>query len=85
MKIQDQVYGAIQAKLARLCASEYRSHAAKHKNRKKLPPLTYGAEVKRLLELSSEVLGATSDEAEGIMVEVTSGAIDYAVLKGGAV
>lgn len=45
----------------------------------------YGAEVERLVELSSEVLGATNAEAEGIMAEVTSGAIDYAVLKGGAV
>ena len=79
MDIQSQVYGAAQAKLARLCSAEWH-HAKKNKRGRLMAPLTYSAEVERLIEISSEVLSATSEEAEELMAEMTYGAIQAKVL-----
>ncbi len=80
MQMQEQVYGAIQARLKRLCASEYRQ-APKKRNGKLKAPLSYSGEVTRLLELSSKVLDSTPKAAETIMAEITTGAIQHKFLE----
>jgi hypothetical protein len=79
MKIQDQVYNLIQTRLFRLCFDTW-TKAKKNRKGRLTGPLTYPAEVDRLIELSSEVLDADPDQAEAIASEVTNGSIQNAYL-----
>ena len=79
MKIQDQVYSLIQDRLKRICHNEW-TKAKKNRKGRLISPLTYPAEVDRLIELSSEVLDADPDQAEAIASEVTTGSIQNAYL-----
>ena len=78
--IQDQVYSQIQARLARICSSEWEA-APKTKRGKLKRPLQYSATVDRLIELSSQVISASTSEAEAISAEVTNGSLQNAFLK----
>jgi hypothetical protein len=77
MKIQDQVYNLIQARLKRICHNTW-TKAKKNRKGRLMGPLTYPAEVDRLIELSSEVLDVDRDQAEAIASEVTTGSIQNA-------
>ena len=77
MKIQDQVYNLIQARLKRICFDTW-TKAKKNRKGRLMGPLTYPADVDRLIELSSEVLDADRDQAEAIASEVTTGSIQNA-------
>jgi hypothetical protein len=77
MKIQDQVYNLIQARLKRICFAQW-TKAKKNRKGRLMGPLTYPADVDRLIELSSEVLDADRDQAEAIASEVTTGSIQNA-------
>ena len=77
MKIQDQVYNLIQARLKRICFDTW-TKAEKNRKGRLMGPLTYPADVYRLIELSSEVLDADRDQAEAIASEVTTGSIQNA-------
>jgi len=77
--IQDQVYTQIQARLARICSSEWEA-APKTKRGKLKRPLQYSETVDRLIELSSQVLSANDREAEAISFEVTNGSVQHAFL-----
>ena len=77
--IQDQIYSQIQARLARICSSEWEA-APKTKRGKLKRPLQYSETVDRLIELSSQVLSASDREAEAISAEVTNGSVQHAFL-----
>jgi hypothetical protein len=77
--IQDQIYSQIQARLARICSSEWDA-APKTKRGKLKRPLQYSETVDRLIELSSQVLSASDREAEAISFEVTNGSVQHAFL-----
>jgi len=77
MNIQDQVYKLIQARLKRICFNTW-TNAKKNRKGRLMGPLTYPAEVDRLIELSSEVLDVDRDQAEAIASEVTTGSIQNA-------
>jgi len=74
MSIQEHVYNAAQAKLARLCHSQWLK-AKKNRSGRLLKPLQYCEEVSRLIEISNASLEATDDKAEGFMSEMTTGGI----------
>ena len=77
MKIQDQVYKLIQTRLKRLCFDTW-TKAKKNRKGRLIGPLTYPAEVYRLIELSHQILDMDQDQAEAIASEVTSGFIQNA-------
>ena len=77
MNIQDQVYNLIQARLKRICFDTW-TKAKKNRKGRLLGPLTYPADVDRLIELSHQILDMDQDQAEAIASEVTNGSIQNA-------
>ena len=77
MNIQDQVYKLIQTRLKRLCFDTW-TKAKKNRKGSLTGPLTYPAEVDRLIELSHQILDMDQDQAEAVASEVTTGSIQNA-------
>ena len=73
MTAQSQVYDMIQARIARICASEYCNALGKRK-RARLP-VVYSETVHDLVKLSSDVLGMSASDAEGVAAQITTGEI----------
>ena len=72
--IQEQVYDMIQARIARICASEYGNALGKSK-RARLP-IAYSETVHDLVKLSSDVLSMSASDAEGVAAQITHRRID---------
>lgn len=78
---QSSMYNLCQIRIKRICMSEYLK-APKRKDGRPKKPLTYPATVHRLVELSSESLGASPERLAEIYAEITGGQIQYDFLKG---
>jgi hypothetical protein len=80
MNIQSHVYDQIQARLKRICASEYNSAPKTRKGYLKRP-LQYSETVGRLVKLSSAVLDMNAKDAEHVSYEITHGETQNAFLQ----
>tara|TARA_R100000655_G_scaffold35713_2_gene69430 strand:+ start:9211 stop:9462 length:252 start_codon:yes stop_codon:yes gene_type:complete len=78
--MNNQVYDMIQARLKRICASEY-EQAPKTRKGKLKSPLQYSETVEQLIELSSAVLDMSAKDAEHVCYEITHGSIQDAFLR----
>ena len=78
--MNNQVYYQIQARLKRICASEYNAAPKTRKGYLK-KPLQYSETVEQLVELSSAVLGMSAKEAEGVSHEITHGEFQHVFLQ----
>jgi len=75
-----QVYDMIQARLKKICASEYDKTPKTRKGKLK-GPLQYSETVGQLIELSSAVLDMSAKDAEHVAHEITHGSIQDAFLR----
>ena len=73
MTVQEQVYDMIQARIARICASEYGN--ALGKRRRARSPIVYSETVHNLVRLSGDVLSMSASDAEGVAAQITTGEI----------
>ena len=80
MSIQNQVYGQIQARLKRICASEYNA-ALKTRKGYLEKPLQYSETVEQLIKLASAVLDMSARDAEHVSYEITHGEFQNAFFR----